>query len=164
MSEKDNLKSKTASLSTDAEKKTTAKTAVKKSAGTAGKALKAETEKTAEKKTASKKPSTATGKAVKADAETTAEKKTASKKPAASASKTSGTAKKKTATPESTAVRKTSAKKPSAVKQEEIKETSANENERGIRTDEIAAPVAEIKPAEAVKLFRPFLNTSNRLQ
>ena len=29
MSEKDNLKSKTASLSTDAEKKTTAKTAVK---------------------------------------------------------------------------------------------------------------------------------------
>lgn len=151
MSEKDNLKSKTASLSTDAEKKTTAKTAVKKSAGTAGKAVKAETEKTAEKKTASKKPSTATGKAVKADAETTAEKKTASKKPAASASKTSGTAKKKTATPESTAVRKTSAKKPSAVKQEEIKETSANENEREIRTDEIAAPVAEIKPAEAVK-------------
>ena len=42
MSEKDNLKSKTASLSTDAEKKTTAKTAVKKSAGTAGKALKAD--------------------------------------------------------------------------------------------------------------------------
>ncbi len=151
MSEKDNLKSKTASETTDAEKKTTAKTAVKKSANTAGKAVKAETEKTAEKKTASKKPSTATGKAVKADAETTAEKKTASKKPAASASKTSGTAKKTTATPESKAVRKTSAKKPSAVKQEEIKETSANENETEISTEEIAAPVAEIKHAEAVK-------------
>ncbi len=146
MSEKDNLKSKTASETTDAEKKTTTKTAVKKSATSADKSTKAETQKTAEKKTASKKPSTATGKATKSEAETTA-----SKKPAASAGKSSGTAKKTTATPESTAVRKTSAKKPSAEKQEAIKETLANENEAEIGTEEIVAPVAEIKPAEAEK-------------